>query len=361
MPTIRSTRRFEEIGAEWDALASRSGQPTVAHDWLCCAARAFHQPDDLEVVTVRSGGRLVAAAPLARVGGPGGERLEIIGMSGLHEPGSLLFADDDALAELVAALSRIGRPIHLHRLPADSPASRLLAAVTARRAVTLMKATRPSLFVPTAGRRWEEYAATLSSHVTVNLRRLRRKAAEREGEVTAELLTPEPAEVPALFDVILEVEASGWKGRRGSSLRDQARLQAFFRDYACASAQAGRLRVAVLRMGGRAAAVELSVERHGRMWQLKIGFADGLGKYYPGLLLLQDTLRSAFERGLDGYEFLGSAEDWERRWRPESRPYHMVVLYPVNLRGFVGFTADIWSRVRARLEAGAQRRRGHVT
>ena len=46
----------------------------------------------------------------------------------------------------------------------------------------MIRASADSLFVPTGGS-WTEYRATLSSHVTTNLARLRRKAEHSLGAI----------------------------------------------------------------------------------------------------------------------------------------------------------------------------------
>ena len=132
--------------------------------------------------------------------------------------------------------------------------------------------------------------------MTVNLRRLRRKAERELGPQSVVQRIPRPSDVPDLLEILMKVEGSGWKARNGSALRDRSDLRDFFSRYAKRAAARGSLRVTTLSFGSTVAAVELSVEAHRRMWQLKIGYNGALRAYYPGLHLTGASLRAANTR-----------------------------------------------------------------
>jgi CelD/BcsL family acetyltransferase involved in cellulose biosynthesis len=214
----------------------------------------------------------------------------------------------------------------------------------------VVRPTRPSLAVPVRGS-WADYERGLSSRITGNLPRLRKRA-EKLGPVSLDVHSPSTADVGELFATVVAIEGSGWKGERGSALRCREGLRAFFDAYVRRAAARGELRVAMLRFGDQVAPVELALEAHDRWWQLKIGYESGLGEYYPGLLLTYAMVQHAFERGLAAYEFLGSAAEWEERWLPERRAFEMCVVYPATISGGCGLLADAlavgrerWQRV----------------
>ncbi len=230
----------------------------------------------------------------------------------------------------------------LQRIPAGSTLCNVLATFPRHRALTVVRSTAASLAVPTRGT-WDDYYASLSSQITSNLPRVRKKAEKALGPMTVERLDPKPSEVDELLESVVAVEASGWKGRRGSALASRADLRGFFRCYCHRAAEKGRLRVSRLSFGSHVAAVELSLEAYARMWQLKIGYQHQLASFYPGLHLTESSIRSTFERGLDAYEFLGSATAWEENWRPEMRRYQTLAVYPVTAGGLVGACRDLVS------------------
>ena len=334
---VRSIRQLDALRDEWDGLAARFATPLLGHDWFTSCAEAFHRDGDLRVMTVRDRGCLAGIAPLAR--GSAGGRLELLGASRLYEPSGWLFASPAVAGELAARAVEAGHPMVLSRVPQDSPLHPALASLPAGRAVVVRRPAAPSLGVDTTGA-WTAYYDGLSSHIRVNLPRLERKAAKAHGSVQFDEAWPRPAEVAAALETVVEVEGSGWKGRGGSSLGARGDLRDFFERYARRAAGAGQLRVATLRFGSSVAAVELSVEAYGRVWQLKIGYRDGLRTFYPGLLLTARSIRSAFERGLASYEFLGSAAEWQHRWAPVERRYDVTAVYPLSARGAAALCRD---------------------
>jgi len=344
---IRSIPRLEALRDAWNALADRLEGPLLRHEWFASCARVFSSEDDLRVVTVWRGSELAGAAPLTLVRGPGGPRLEFLGMSALHEPSGFLFADDQALRTLLTAVVELRQPMLLQRMDADSRVPSLLRRVVPRPGVIVTRPTAPSLAIAVnAG--WDAYHGGLSSRITGNLRRLKARAA-RVGDVQTQVLTPTESEVGGLLNQVMAVEGSGWKGRQGSALSRKPPLRAFFDAYSRRAAHEGILRIALLRFGERVAAVELSVEAYRRWWQLKIGYDEELARFYPGLQLVEATIRYAFEQGLDSYEFLGSAASWEEHWRPEARHYCMTLAYPASLAGVRALSSDAISLAARRL------------
>lgn len=346
---VRSIPQLEALRDEWDALSRRFRSPLVDHDWFVSCAEAFHHDGDLCILTTREGNVLTGVAPLVREGG----RLVLLGGSRLHEPCNWLFSTDDVLAELAEAALALGEPMILQRVPAASPVWRVFAGVPKWRAVTLVRPAADALAVSTRGS-WDAYYESLSSHVTSNLRRLRRKAEKALGPMAFVQHAPSPAEAGPLFETVVSIEGSGWKGRRGSSLAAREDLRSFFRRYCDRAARERRLRVSTLSFGEKVAAVELSVLAYGRLWQLKIGYHDALAAYYPGLHLTEMSIRSAFEQGLDGYEFLGSAAPWEARWNADAHAYRSCAVYPMRPMALAGACRDA-ARVVQRYALGVQR------
>lgn len=346
MSVTRGAAWLQERRDAWDALARAAGNPLLEADWILSTVDTVHRARDLRLVAIEREGRLRAAAALAASRGLLAP-WELAGMTALYEPGGVLYEDDAALGELAAALRRLGRPVLLARLPADSPVVGSLQRAVRRPGVVLVRPTASALAVPTGGS-WAEYERTLSSRLTSNVKRLARRAA-RSHPVRSEVLAPEPAAVPELFERFVQVEASGWKGRAASSLRARPMLRAFFARYLDRAAAAGRLRVGLLWFGDRLAAAEIALVAYNRWWQLKIGFDDGCADLYPGLQLTHANVRHAFETGLDAYEFLGSAAEWQRRWNPVERRLVTLVAYPPTVAGALGLGADLGRHATARI------------
>lgn len=348
---VRSLSDLEQLREGWDAMATSRRTPLLEYDWFASCAEAFHHERELRIVAAERAGALAGVAPLALERVSNGTRLTLLGSSKLFEPSGWLYATPAVVPELMNAVLDFGRPIALQRIEAGSVLSQTIPDLSRGRALTVTRDTAPSMAVCTRGS-WQDYYASLSTRITVNLPRLRRRAERTLGALAIVERHPQPSEVDEVLATLIAVEDSGWKGRQGSSLAQRSDLRDFFQRYCRRAASHGRLRVATLSFGVTVAAVELSIEAFERLWQLKIGYHEAAAQYYPGLQLTAASIRAAFERGLEAYEFLGSAEAWEERWRPEARRYQALLVYPFNTAGVVtacrDFAGAMWRRAQTR-------------
>lgn len=295
--------------------------PAADPAWIASCVEVFDL--DARIVAVEG-----AQAPLALVRG----RLELIGPSLLFEPGDFAWRDERALERVARAVATEGLPLSLARMPAASPA---IAAL--RRHLPLV-VERPAGACPVL-RLDGDPERLLSSRRRQDLRRARRRA-ERERTVTTVVHEPEPEEVDALLDVAFAVEERSWKGRTGTALSLDWRRAPFYRSYSRAAAAAGTLRIALLFLDGEPAAMQIAVERDEALWLLKIGYDERFASCSPGQLLMHETILWAADRGLDRYEFLGSAAPWTQTWTREEWPCSWVLAYPANLRGAAAGARD---------------------
>jgi len=337
---------LDALAPGWERLERHAATPMQTAAWASAAARSLHPADRLEVVMVGDPDHPRAVAPLAR----GRARAELIGAAALSEPGDLLYAGADAVADLTAALTSLELPLLLRRLPRDAPSVAALRRANRLHAGVLVRAApgHPTLEL---GPGWTAPEGMLSGRRGSDLRRARRHA-ERIGEVAYEIRSPAPEELEPLLAVAIDVEAAGWKSREGSALRSDARRLAFFRGYARGAAARGELRLCLMRIGGRAAAMQLAVEWRERLWLLKIGYDETFKRCSPGMLLLLESTRWAAGRGLRSVEFLGQEAPWTAMWTERVRPCVTVAVYPPRARGIAALAADA-----ARLAASHAARR----
>ena len=309
--TITDARELDELAPAWNALVGRNGGPVQRAEWTqsCIATLLPPGSKGLRLVCVRREGELVALAPLVLRHLWGWPWLEQVGLAEIPEPQDLLYADDAALKVLLRELLRQPEPFVLERLPEQSRIPALVQRIVGRRAWVRVcrQGSYPSLtldrdpdMIINAGRRSD-------------LRRALRRA-EKRGAVRFEVLAPGPGTVDDLYATVMRVEAASWKGQQGTALRFDAKLRAFFHEYARRAAAAGILRIALMYVGTDVAAAQYSVQCGQAWWLFKIGYDADYADCSPGQLLMQHTLRHARAAGLQRYELQGVAEDWTRMW-----------------------------------------------
>jgi hypothetical protein len=262
----------------------------------------------------------------------------------LWEPGDLLFRDPPALTALAGQLVALRLPLRLSRLPQSSPTAPALSAA-ARRSHGLL------LLRETVGWPGLELRSGIDPERVLNagrrsdLRRARRRAAAL-GELTFDLLTPTPAQVPALLEEAWRVEAASWKRAAGTALALDPERGSFFAHYLTHAAGTGSARIAFARVSGHAVAMQLAACVDNRLWLLKIGFDEAYGLCSPGQLLMLEVLHKATAEGLAGLELMGTPEPWTRMWTQAVRPCVNLRYYPPTSGSLPALADDLrcWLR-----------------
>ena len=287
--------------------------------------------------------------------------LETLGVRELAEPTDVRASDPAALRAVVERLMRSGRALRLKRLPAQSPLPAVVRELAGKRAVVL---ERPVAGTPTItlDSSWLDPASTMSSRWRGSLRTAQRRA-ERLGVVDVRVEAPTVDEVGPLFDEFVAVESTGWKTSAGTALAAQPQMREFFRRYCLLAAKRGQLRFAFLRIDGRPAAVQLALEHDGRYSLLKIGFDEEFARCSPGNLLMLHAVRTAAERGLSSFEFLGIEEPWTGLWTQDVRQcieLHVYPLTPWGLLAMGDMVGEYGRRALGRAVQAIRRRAGRA-
>jgi CelD/BcsL family acetyltransferase involved in cellulose biosynthesis len=190
--------------------------------------------------------------------------------------------------------------------------------------------------VPIAGS-WAEYTKQLDGKFLSEIRR-RRHLLEAQGQLVLQVEDGRER----LEDLLAEgfqVEASGWKGAAGSAIIARRDTHQFYREVAHWGAEQGLLRLAFLRLNGRAFAFDYCLEDRGFHYLLKTGYDPAYGKFGPGMLLRHEMLARAFANGFISYEFLGTNAPWKQRWTNKCRERMLFQAYAPSLTGVLDWGA----------------------
>jgi len=122
------------------------------------------------------------------------------------------------------------------------------------------------------------------------LRRLRNRLAEQHGAVSFEVARS-PEEVATALELFLKLEASGWKGARGTALMQVEGDATFIRRATSALAATGNCEIATLRAGATPAASGIVLRHQSRAFFFKLAVDERFAKYSPGVQLTLDLTR----------------------------------------------------------------------
>ena len=320
---------LKRLESGWQQLERKNTSPMQHYAWAEAFAETFWQLGTVAVVHVGDDRAPSALAAFLRPTAAGA--LEALGARQLFEPTDFLYESEDALEALAEELRKQGEALDLPRIPADSPViGALCRAYWGRGLVRIAKTDGYPVLELDAG--WKEPEARLTAGRRSDFRRARRRA-ERFGPPAFEMRVPTREDLPTLLQEAWRVEAAGWKGEGGSALACDRLRGGFFRRFAYAASRRGILRLAFMRIGGRAVAVQLAVESAGKLWLLKIGHDEHYAACSPGQQLMLYVAGEGARRGLTAIEFLGEEEAWTRQWTPKARACVALRVYPLTRRG----------------------------
>jgi CelD/BcsL family acetyltransferase involved in cellulose biosynthesis len=175
------------------------------------------------------------------------------------------------------------------------------------------------------------------------------RRAEKAG-CTFENLT-DWTDIAADFDEILQVEASGWKGKGGTSISQDARQREFYAKLCEALARRGSLRVFLLRCEARILAFQICALYAGTLSCLKIGFLEDFAKESPGQVLQLHIVRWAFaQASIRLFDMLGPASETKLKWATGVEELFTYYVFRAGFRGAIArFRWQIGPQLKARL------------
>jgi CelD/BcsL family acetyltransferase involved in cellulose biosynthesis/SAM-dependent methyltransferase len=299
------------LSSEWDELAERTNSsPWSRPGWIDAWWKAFGH-GSLEIYALRRNGALAGVLPLVVRHGA------ISTPTNAHTPGfAPVVQDDEAREQLVdIVFSRTRGSLELLFLSVDDPILSACGAAARRRGYrTRRQPMLRSPFVPIVGD-WASFEAGLRPRFRSELRRRGRRLAELGAVELA--FESGSQDLDALLAEAFRLEASAWKGAKGTAIISRPETERFYRDVALWGAERGLLRLAFLRLDGRPLAFEFCLRQGGVHYNLKGGYDAEFHRLGPSRLLHHQLLERAFTDGLSSYEFLGNADAWKLDWTAE--------------------------------------------
>ena len=131
--------------------------------------------------------------------------------------------------------------------------------------------------------------AALATKKLKELRRQRHRLAEH-GALSFEVARS-PQDVFAAIETFLALEASGWKGKRGTALVQVEGDAIFIRRATRALAESGQCEIVTLRAGETPVASGIVLRHQSRAFFFKLGVDERFAKFSPGVQLTLDLTR----------------------------------------------------------------------
>ena len=309
----------------WNGLVLASEDPSLylTFEWFSSWWQCHGKGKRLLVLTVREGTRVIAIAPLMKVGMAFGliQKVHFISMmrnanSPLNYAASLSIIATERMDEVVQRIFEHLQQKHrwhfmkLHPIREGSHFLDALERLAAQRSLQFHKWTVfQNACVDTEGG-WEAYNAKLSKGLRKSFRRVERRLHEL-GEVKyGDYRSID--ELPNGFDDIDAIEKKSWKWRQGMPI-SAPRYRGFYRKLAEACGRKGWLHLRTLEVTGNKIAYDFNIDFEGRVESMKASYDHRYEKYSPGTLLLHDVLKQFFRSGVTRINMLWGVFGYKRR------------------------------------------------
>ncbi len=337
----------------WHWLEGGASLPTQTMAFYTALSATLLAGSEIELVKASDDLGIRGILPLCRDRKPFA-RWRMVGAREVFEPIDALCLDDRGREAIARQIADQARPVTFDRVPQDSAFIPRMQAAMQGRGLVRLRAAQGCPFIA-LDERWQEPEAQYNAGRRSDFRRAMRRASDL-GEVTFTVLSPRRDQFDALFDEAIAVELRSWKKEAGTAIAADRAKEMFFRDFLRSAACDGILRLAFMRIDGRAVAMQIALEWHGRFWLFKIGFDEDYARCSPGTLLMLHTIGWAASEGLTSYEMLGNVEPWIAEfWTTECHPCVCLRTYPANLAGLVALAVDGVGGVAGKLRHLARR------
>jgi CelD/BcsL family acetyltransferase involved in cellulose biosynthesis len=284
--------------AQWRALSTRAAEPNGYYlpEWeLAVNASARGRGDTDALGAWREPSTLIGLVPVISMWRA--YRIPLPALVGADPYGTLCtpLLDRDMAEEAVTGILQHARQAGAHALifratSLEGAAMKAFADVLGRDGMAplvLQSHVRACLDATCDAE--EMLRDALGAKKLKELRRQRNRLAEH-GAVHFDVART-PADVAAAIETFLTLEASGWKGQRGTALSQDGGDASFIRRATPALAETGQCEIVTLRAGEAPVAAAIVLRHQDRAFYFKLGVDERFAKFSPGVQLTLELTR----------------------------------------------------------------------
>jgi len=282
----------------WQALGQRAAEPNACYlpEWeLAVNASSPGRTDVRALTALADDGKLIGLMPMVSALRAYQLPLPAFVTADAFPPLGTLLIDRDQADEAVSGLMQQARDNSAHALilrdtPIEGAVMQAFTRVLERHALRpiVLHAHRRAMLDATRDADQLLHEA-LGGKKLKELRRQRNRLGDA-GEVVYRIAST-PDDVAPALEIFLKLEASGWKGRRGTALLQNEGHLAFIRRAVRDMAAAGHAQVISLHAGDAPIAAAIVLRHLDRAIYFKLGVDERFARYSPGVQMTLDLTR----------------------------------------------------------------------
>lgn len=170
------------------------------------------------------------------------------------------------------------------------------------------------------------FTKSLSTKFHRNLKRQNKRLIEL-GDVEYRFVGSEEADESCFHDFI-ELEASGWKGKKGTAIACSKKETDFYRSLTQRLAKKGMLQWNFLRIEGKTIAGHLAVRMGKTLTLFKIAYHEDYSRCSPGNMLFLELAKHEIENKLCDEIDCMTDMQWNRKWGMPRHRYYNLTAFP---------------------------------
>ena len=335
----------------WRALAGGSDLPSTQFEWAVAATNQLGAKLRANVAYVSDGSSLRSILPLLMKPRAGIEHFEYLSPT-MPMPIDILHTDRPALDLLLSSVMRLGRPIHLARMLAQSPATDALRQMAdeKRRRIKIEPA-EPAHYLPTAGFPLSDRG---QSAARVSIIATSYGLSGGPSDVIFQFIAPSLDQVTPLCSESLQLQSASQSPTKSRPKQDkEVDGLGFIRTHAFDCAQCGEIRFSCLRLAGRLLAVQMLQVRKDTAWLLSSGTLERFRDTTLGTLLMSETIRKLQHESVQRI-MVPSATSVKDVGECRQLACVNVAMYPWSSRSLMAATLERAGRVFVKVRASSR-------
>lgn len=120
--------------------------------------------------------------------------------------------------------------------------------------------------------------------------------------------------IPEAMRKIVEISKNTWKFKAGTAIASDKRKIDFYREMAHFAAEKHWLKILVLEVAEKPVAFTYELVYKDRDYFVKTGYDEIFSRLSPGIFILCNSIRQAFDEGIREYDLLGKEEDYKLKF-----------------------------------------------
>lgn len=322
----------------WESLLERRpGDMSLSPWWIEAIAKASGKLGGLKLAVARTDdGRVTAVLPYAE----SLDKVSGVPMRTIHLAGNFVSYHQDAIGESWPELfhwcrDRLWRRFDLivgvNILDGGDVQSAFRSAGSSRGCSLIEYPGEVSPMHEIAGA-WEDYLQTRKRKFRNMLGRIERRFSE-QGEYVCKWYG-RPEDTDELLSSMLAIEKASWKSDANMAVEAGGREHEYYQYLLPALADRNRIIANVEYLDGTPVAYSLCYREGKAFRQLKTSFTEEYKDFSVGLIAIKHSIISAYEQGMEEFDFLGDRMPHKMKWATAERSHTSYYLYNRTVRGF---------------------------